>query len=145
MGICCTFRKIGSMRRSMAISMEPIGVVRSECKTPDDLPKGSCAGVPATLVIDPRFEEGLADIAAGDRLMVVFYFHLSREAKLTVPLKGVGPLVGVFSSHSPTRPNFIGITEVEVERIDGLRIAVTGADMLDGTPVLDLKPAPHRN
>ena len=127
----------------MVITMEPIGVVRSACKTPDDLPRGSHAGVPATLVIDPKFEEGLANITAGNRLMVVFYFHLSREAKLTVPLKGVGPLVGVFSSHSPTRPNFIGVTEVEVARIVGLEIEVTGADMLDGTPVLDLKPVPR--
>ncbi|MCR4871215.1 MAG: TrmO family methyltransferase, partial [Atopobiaceae bacterium] len=60
----------------------------------------------------------------------------------TVPLMGNGPLVGVFSSHAPTRPNSIGVTEVQVEAVDGLRFSVRGADMFDGTPVLDLKPVP---
>lgn len=125
----------------MNIAMEKIGVVRSPFKVPGDLPRGDVSEVGATIEVDPRFEEGIADISPGDRLTVVFYFHLSKEAKLTVPLRGVGPMVGVFSSHSPTRPNFIGITDVTVESIDGLRLGIRGADMLDGTPVLDMKPA----
>ena len=93
-------------------------------------------------MVDERFAEGIADIKARDRMMVVFYFDRSEEALLTVPLMGVGPMVGVFSSHSPDRPNFIGITETTVESVDGLRIEIRGCDMLDGTPVLDLKPVP---
>ena len=121
--------------------MKPIGFVRSACKAPDDLPKnGQIADVCATIEMLPEYEEGITDVTVGDKLMVLFYFHLSREARLTVHIKGTGPLTGVFSTHSPTRPNFIGVTEVTVESVDGLNIGIKGADMLDGTPVLDLKP-----
>ena len=130
----------------MEIVMEPIGVVHSPCKTPADLKGQSVEGSPvfAQIEVFPQFAEGLADVSAGDRLQVYFYFHLSEKALLTVPLMGVGPLVGVFSSHSPTRPNFIGMTEVSVESVDGSVLEIAGADMLDGTPVLDLKPAPTK-
>ena len=129
----------------MQLTISPIGYVRSSCKEPADLPKAGTPSVEAVLEIDEKYAEGLADVAVGDRLMVLFYFHLSKEAKLTVPLMGVGPMVGVFSSHSPTRPNFIGATNVTVESIDGTKLHVIGADMLDGTPVLDLKPTPTKS
>ena len=127
------------------ITLKPIGVVHSPCKVPADLPRGgSASDVRAVIEIAPEYEEGIADMAVGDRMMVLFYFHLSRESLLTVPIRGTGPMTGVFSTHSPTRPNFIGVTEVLVESIDGLNLGVCGADMLDGTPVLDMKPAPKR-
>lgn len=125
----------------MEIVMEPIGIVHSACKAPSDLP-GGWTGTAAEIEVFSQFAEGLADVKVGDRMQVYFHFHLSREVKLTVPLMGVGPMKGVFSTHSPTRPNFIGMTEVTVDSADGLRLGVSGADMLDGTPVLDLKPAP---
>ena len=129
----------------MEITMEPIGYVRSAYKEPGELPRwDEIADVRACIEIEERFAEGIADITPGDRLMVLFHFHKAPEARLTVPLMGVGPMVGVFSSHSPTRPNFIGVTEVEVESVDGLQVGIKGADMLDGTPVLDLKPVPTR-
>ena len=123
--------------------MEPIGYVRSACKTRADLPRGG-TGPTAEIEVLSQYEEGLADVKVGDKMQVYFFFHLSKEAPLTVRLMGEGPLVGVFSSHSPDRPNFIGMTEVVVEAIEGTLLTVSGADMLDGTPVLDLKPAPTR-
>ena len=130
----------------MKITMEPIGVVHSAYKEPGELPRwDAIEDVRAFIEVEDRFAEGIADIAPGDKLMVLFYFHKSPEARLTVPLMGEGPLVGVFSSHSPTRPNFIGVTEVQVESVEGLRLGIRGADMLDGTPVLDLKPVPTRS
>ena len=132
-------------KTSTTITMTPIGVVHSDCKTPDDLPKGGATpDVHAVIEIAPEFAEGIADMAVGDQIMVLFYFHLSREALLTVPIRGTGPMTGVFSTHSPTRPNFIGVTEVLVESIEGLQIGIKGADMLDGTPVLDMKPVPSK-
>ena len=128
------------------ITLKPIGVVHSPCKTPDDLPRGGGAcDVRAVIEIAPEYAEGIADMAVGDRVMVLFYFHLSREVLLTVPIRGTGPMTGVFSTHSPTRPNFIGVTEVLVESIDGPNLGILGADMLDGTPILDMKPAPKNN
>lgn len=125
----------------MSMTMEKIGTVRSRFERPEQMRGRDNSDTEAVIAVEERFAEGIADIEPGDRLTVVFYFHLSKEAKLTVPLRGVGPMVGVFSSHSPTRPNFIGITDVTVKEINGLELTVRGADMLDGTPVLDMKPA----
>ena len=128
----------------MPITMEPIGIISSPFKNRDDIANGDVSTAKATIVIDERYAEGIADIKAEDRMTVVFYFDRSTEALLTVPLMGVGPMVGVFSSHSPMRPNFIGITDTIVQAVDGLSISICGCDMLDGTPVLDLKPAPTK-
>lgn len=123
------------------ITMEPIGVVRSPYKTPDDLRSADDFRVtPVTIEVFEQYEEGLRDVSAGDKLTILFFFHQSKEAKLIVPLKGVGPLAGVFSSRSPTRPNFIGSTDVEVLAREGRMLKVLGADMIDETPVLDIKP-----
>lgn len=128
----------------MSITMEPIGFVCSSFKDKDEIVGCDTANALATIRVDERFAEGIADIKPGDRMMVVFYFDRSTEALLTVPLMGAGPMVGVFSSRSPTRPNFIGITESTVEAVEGLSISIRGCDMLDGTPVLDLKPVPTK-
>lgn len=124
----------------MLITIEPIGTIQSPFESREDIATSDTSSAKATIVMNERFAEGIADIKAGDHMMVVFYFDRSKEALLTVPLMGVGPMVGVFSSHSPDRPNFIGITESTVESVDGLHIKICGCDMLDGTPVLDLKP-----
>ena len=128
----------------MTIIMEPIGFVRSPFKDKEDILGSDTANTLATIRINERFAEGIADIKPGDRMIVVFYFDRSTEALLTVPLMGVGPMVGVFSSHSPTRPNFIGITESTIEDVKGLNLSIRGCDMLDNTPVLDLKPLPTK-
>ena len=128
----------------MTIIMEPIGFVRSPFKDKEDILGSDTANTLATIRINERFAEGIADIKPGDRMIVVFYFDRSTEALLTVPLMGVGPMVGVFSSHSPTRPNFIGITESTIEDVKGLNLLIRGCDMLDSTPVLDLKPLPTK-
>jgi len=128
----------------MAIEMEPIGIIHSAFTEPGQVRCGETAGVRATLEVFEQYLEGAADIKPGDKLQVYFHFHRSREAKLTVPLMGVGPMVGVFSSHSPPRPNFIGMTEVLVEAVEGANLTIVGADMIDGTPVLDMKPAPTK-
>ena len=128
----------------MTIIMEPIGFVCSPFKDKEDILGSDTANTLATIRINERFAEGIADIKPGDRMIVVFYFDRSTEALLTVPLMGVGPMVGVFSSHSPTRPNFIGITESTIEDVKGLNLLIRGCDMLDNTPVLDLKPLPTK-
>lgn len=127
------------MDANTTFTIKPIGWVESSYEG------GPSEDVEATIELFQAYAEGAVDIKAGDRLMVLFYFDRASEELLTVPLMGNGPLVGVFSSHAPMRPNSIGVTEVQVEVIDGLRLLVRGADMFDGTPVLDLKPVPTRS
>ncbi len=123
------------------ITMEPVGVVHSPYKTTDELHSADDSRTtPVTIEVFEEYAEGLRDVSAGDKLTILFYFHQSKEAKLIVLLKGVGPLAGVFSSRSPNRPNFIGSTDVEVLAREGRVMEVIGADMIDGTPVLDIKP-----
>lgn len=73
--------------------------------------------------------------------MVLFYFHHSGSFELTVPYQGVGPMMGVFSTRSPHRPNGIGVSTITITRRDGCTLWFKGIDMIEGTPVLDLKRA----
>jgi len=77
----------------------------------------------------------------GDKITVAFHFHLSKGFELTtVPYLSDTP-AGVFSTRSPDRPNGLGITVVDISGIEENRIEFTGADMLDGSPVIDIKPS----
>ena len=124
-----------------SITLDPIGYVSTEANS---VPRFySISDVRGELVIDERYEEGLADIKAGSSIIVVFYFHqsppFSREhLRVTPPSRGV--LRGVFSTRSPVRPNQLGISKLKVTNVRGNRIGVSGLDMLDGTPILDIKP-----
>lgn len=125
----------------MDIIFHPIGVIRSPYHSREETPKWGWA-VPDTeaeIVLDDQYLEGIADMHPGERYQVVFYFHQSGGYRLTVPLHGTGAMTGLFSTHAPNRPNAIGISVVKVTAVCGNRIRFTGVDMLDGTPVLDLK------
>ncbi len=125
----------------MPVVLEPIGVARTEAA---EVPRHwSVSDVEGTLVIDEAYREGLKDIRPGDRIVVVFHFHrsppFSSEHLVQKPPHREEHL-GVFSTCSPKRPNPIGLSVLEVLETDGTRIRVKGVDMLDGTPILDLKP-----
>ena len=75
--------------------------------------------------------------------MVLFWFDRSDNVEMTVPFHGESPMTELFSTHAPARPNPIGVSTINVTRIDGVKIYFTGADMFDGTPVLDIKSAGH--
>ena len=95
------------------------------------------------VVIQPDYSDGLMGLKVGDRVLVVFHFHRSEGYNLRQHPRGdrSRPRRGVFSLRSPKRPNPIGITEVQILEIKNNILAVRGLDALDGTPVLDLKPA----
>lgn len=125
----------------MQISMKPIGVVRTQAK---ELPRHCrMSDVKGVLQIDKRYLSGLVDIQPGERIVVLFCFHQSppftREMLRLVPPHRNQPL-GVFSTCSPRRPNPIGMSVLKVLSIDRNTIQVKGLDMIDGTPVLDIKP-----
>jgi tRNA (adenine37-N6)-methyltransferase len=123
-------------------SPQPIGHVRSPYQTTKEIPKGLGAKHDAEGVLEilQEFEAGLTDIEGFSHLFVLWVFNRSGGFDLV----GVPPIDnlphGVFSTRSPRRPNPIGLTVVELLRRDGRMLHVRGLDMLDGTPILDLKP-----
>ena len=119
-----------------------IGHARTPYTNTKEIPKGLGAKHDAegTLEILPEFEAGLADIDGFSHLFVLWMFDRSDGFDLI----GVPPIDnrphGVFATRSPRRPNPIGLTVVELLSRDGVMLRVRGVDMLDGTPVLDIKP-----
>jgi tRNA-Thr(GGU) m(6)t(6)A37 methyltransferase TsaA len=122
--------------------MHPIGVVRTPYTSTDQIPKGKGAShtVVGTLDILPEFEDGLTDIDGFSHLFVLWVFDRSGPYELLgTPPTDTRPH-GVFATRSPRRPNPIGLTVVELLDREGARLRVRGVDMLDGTPILDIKP-----
>jgi tRNA-Thr(GGU) m(6)t(6)A37 methyltransferase TsaA len=123
------------------VTLSPIGVVQTASKA---IPRHwSVSQEEGTLVIDPQYQVGLRDIEPGQLLLVIFHFHKSRPftpRNLVTKPPHLEEERGVFSTCSPTRPNPLGLSIVRVLQVDGNRIRVQGIDMLDGTPILDLKP-----
>lgn len=123
-------------------TLHPIGTVRSPYTSTAQIPKGLGAAHDAEGVIEirPELEAGLADIEGFSHLYVIWIFDRSAGSELTAwPPADTRPH-GVFATRSPQRPNPIGLTVVELLGRDGLRLRVRGIDMLDGTPVVDIKP-----
>jgi len=120
----------------------PIGFVRSPFQKTREVPKGLGAKHEAegTLEILPEFEPGLADIEGFSHLFVLWEFDHSQGFDLLGTPPSDDRPHGVFATRSPRRPNPIGLTVVELLRRDGGRLHVRGVDMLDGTPILDIKP-----
>ena len=131
------------MSPETVVEMRPIGVVRSPYRDKSEIPKGPGAEHHAegTLELRPELEAGLQDIEGFSHLFVLWVFDRSEGYELvsTVPLDQETPH-GVFASRSPRRPNPIGLSVVELVGREGPLLRVRGVDMLDGTPILDVKP-----
>ena len=121
---------------------QPIGFIRSPYTESASIPKGLGAKHDAegTLEILPQFEAGLQDIEGFSHLFVLWVFDRSEGFDLVgrTPVDNVPH--GVFATRSPRRPNPIGLTVVELLRRERAKLLVRGLDMLDGTPILDIKP-----
>jgi tRNA-Thr(GGU) m(6)t(6)A37 methyltransferase TsaA len=124
------------------ISMQPIGYVRSFYRDTQEIPKGLGARheVEGILEIRPEFEPGLLDIEGFSHLYVIWAFDRSEGCNLVVTPPSDDRPHGVFATRSPRRPNPIGLTVVQLMSREGPVIGVRGIDMLDGTPILDIKP-----
>jgi tRNA-Thr(GGU) m(6)t(6)A37 methyltransferase TsaA len=120
----------------------PIGTVRSPFTVTGQIPKGPFAEHTAegVLEIQPDLEAGLADIEGFSHLFVLWAFHRAEGYDLvSIPPVDDQPH-GVFATRSPRRPNPIALTVVELLGREGPSLRVKGVDMLDGTPILDIKP-----
>jgi tRNA-Thr(GGU) m(6)t(6)A37 methyltransferase TsaA len=120
----------------------PIGFVSSPYKHPREVPKGLGAKHEAdgVLKILPEFEPGLTDIEGFSHLVVIWEFDRSHDFELLGTPPSDNRPHGVFATRSPRRPNPIGLTTVELRHREGVELYVRGVDMLDGTPILDIKP-----
>jgi len=124
------------------IALEPIGAVRSPFMATSQIPKGPGAKHDAegVLEIRPELEAGLTDIEGFSHLFVLWIFDRADGSSLTASPPSDDRTHGVFATRSPRRPNPIGLTVVELLRRDGNRLHVRGVDMLDGSPIVDIKP-----
>jgi tRNA-Thr(GGU) m(6)t(6)A37 methyltransferase TsaA len=129
-------------RSGMEHVVRPIGFVRSPFVEKVQAPRQSCAGRGAQGQIEilPRYEHALADLEGFDRIWVLFWFDRAGHAPAKVLPPRSAIKRGVFATRSPHRPNPIGMSAVRLERIEGLCLHVCDLDILDRTPVLDLKP-----
>lgn len=122
--------------------MQPIGIIQSPFKKLVDMPiqpKGA-ADIEGRVVVEKKYEEGLADLEGFSHIYLLYEFHLAKREELTVtPFMDDHPR-GVFATRSPLRPNHIGLSIVELQRREGNELIIRGVDILDGTPLLDIKP-----
>lgn len=120
----------------------PVGFVSSPYRSTGEIPKGLGAKheTLGALRILPEFAAGLADIEGFSHLFVIWEFDRSEGFELLGTPPSDNQPHGVFATRSPRRPNPIGLTVVELLRREGTLLHVRGVDMLDGTPILDIKP-----
>ena len=125
-----------------AITYTAIGVIRSPFTTLAGMPIQTVAAtdVAATVELDPRYAAGLRDIDGFSYLLLITHLHLMQGFALEVtPFMDTQPH-GVFATRSPRRPNPIGLSIVRLVRVEGATLHIAEVDLVDGTPVLDIKP-----
>lgn len=126
----------------MALLCEPIGVIHTPFTEPAGMPIQPAGGrdVTGTVELLPEFAEGLQDLDGFSHVLLIYHFHRSAGYRLrTRPFLDDTPR-GLFATRAPRRPNPIGLSVVRLDRVAGATLHVRDLDILDGTPLLDLKP-----
>ena len=124
------------------IVYRPIGIIHTPFKEVENMPiqPSGAAEICGTVELFPEFAEGLKDLDGFSHLILLYHFHESRGYKLIVtPFLDSEPR-GVFATRAPKRPNPIGLSIVRLVRIQGSTLDIENVDILDGTPLLDIKP-----
>lgn len=126
----------------MTIEYRPIGVIRTPFEQTTGTPRnpGDATGSEGRVELDPEYAAGLKDVDGFSHLILLFHFHASRGHQLQLVPRGNGGTRGVFATRAPRRPNAIGLSVVRLDRVDGNVLHVRDVDMIDGTPLLDIKP-----
>lgn len=126
----------------MKIEYEPIGIIHSPFKEPEGAPiqPSRAKGAAGTVEVFQDYEEGLCDLDGFSHIILLCHLHRTRSFRLqVVPFLDTQPR-GLFATRAPSRPNPIGMSIVELAGIEGTTLAIRGLDLLEGTPVLDIKP-----
>jgi tRNA-Thr(GGU) m(6)t(6)A37 methyltransferase TsaA len=126
----------------MEIKYRPIGFVHSPFTDLENMPiqPAGATSAPGTVDILPEFSEGLKDVEGFSHVILIYHLHEVHGQRLTVtPFLDQEPR-GIFATRAPTRPNPVGISVVRLLKVEGNRLYVDEVDILDGTPLIDLKP-----
>jgi len=124
------------------ILFRPIGVIHSPFPCVENVPiqPAAAAGIRGVVEVWPEFVEGLQDLAGFSHIILLYHFHCITQTRLTVvPFMDREPR-GVFATRAPVRPNPIGLSVVRLLSVEGNRLQIEGVDVVDGTPLLDIKP-----
>jgi tRNA-Thr(GGU) m(6)t(6)A37 methyltransferase TsaA len=125
-----------------AVTYRPIGIVHTPFSDVEGMPIQPTAalGVPGSIVLEAEFAAGLLDLEGFSHLTLLYHLHAVRQTRLIVtPFLDDSPH-GVFATRSPARPNPLGLSTVRLVAIHGCTVEIEDVDMLDGTPLLDIKP-----
>ena len=122
--------------------VKPIGFIHSPFREPKDIPIQSSAArdIEGTVEVYEEYMEGLKDLDGFSHIILIYYFHLSKRYSLKVKPFMDDNLRGVFSTRAPSRPNNIGLSIVRLIKIEGNILYIKDVDVVDGTPLLDIKP-----
>jgi tRNA-Thr(GGU) m(6)t(6)A37 methyltransferase TsaA len=126
----------------MVICYKPIGYIYTpfeEVKGMPIQPTGA-AGVTGRIEVDPQFMSGIKDLEGFSHLFLLYHLHLVKDFKLMVKPFLDTQERGIFATRSPVRPNAIGLSVLKLKGIEGTTVWVENVDILNGTPVLDIKP-----
>jgi tRNA-Thr(GGU) m(6)t(6)A37 methyltransferase TsaA len=124
------------------IKYSPIGVIHSQFKTPKGTPiqPAGAEGINGSVELFPQYAEGLRDVEGFSHIILIYHFHLSGEFTLTAKPYMDTESHGVFAMRGPSRPNSIGISVVRLVKIEDNMLHIQDVDIVDGTPLLDIKP-----
>ena len=124
------------------VSYKPIGVIRSPFTKPRGMPiqPAAARGVEGSVEILPGLAEGLQDLDGFSHVILIYHLHVSHGYSLRVRPFLDKVQRGVFATRAPHRPNPIGLSVVELMEVEGATLRVRNLDVVDGTPLLDLKP-----
>ena len=124
------------------IKFKPIGIIHSPFKEPKGVPIQPPGGedIKGTVHVFSEYSEGLKDIEGFSHIILIYNFHMSKKVSLIVtPYLDSHPR-GVFATRAPGRPNPIGFSVVNLVKVDGNILHIKNVDIVDGTPLLDIKP-----
>ena len=124
------------------IIFKPIGIIHSPFIEPVGMPvqPAGAKGIKGTVEIFPEFKDGLQDLDGFSHIILLFNFHLSKSYNLKVMPYMEDEIRGVFATRAPRRPNQIGLSIVRLDKIEDNILYISNVDIIEGTPLLDIKP-----
>ena len=126
----------------MEFIISPIGIIETPFNDLEGMPiqPSGAADVMGTIVVDNAFEQGLSDLDGFSHIILLYHFHQSKGYNLMVKPFLDDQKRGLFSTRAPRRPNPVGLSIVRLIKRDGNKIKIKGIDVLNGTPLIDIKP-----
>lgn len=124
------------------VKYRPIGIIHSPFEGPEGTPiqPAGARGINGSVEVFPQYTEGLKDVEGFSHIILIYHFHLSGESSLTAKPYMDTESHGVFAMRGPSRPNSIGISVVRLVKVEENILRIQDVDIVDGTPLLDIKP-----